>query len=190
MINITKTKRDFVTLVNRSGQDLLNPDGTLMTVEKLQAHRQGLLHRAVSVFSFNNKGELLIQKRAPGKYHSANLWSNTCCTHPFPQESPNDAAHRRLYEEMGLSMSLSEISTFKYQVEVGNGLVENEFDHIFLGYTNQNPVPDPGEVSEWAWVGIEKLKKELYCCPSKYSAWFPLSFCEVIKHEKVCINDH
>lgn len=107
------------------------------TMEKLQAHLNGRLHRAVSVFLFNSKGELLLQQRASGKYHSANLWTNTCCSHPRPGESAYDAANRRLYEEMGLACELSEVFSFIYKAHLGNNLTEHEFDHVFVG-TNDN----------------------------------------------------
>ena len=175
--------RDVVVLVDEYGHDLFNPDGGLSTVEKMEAHRRGLLHRAVSIFLFNDKNELLLQKRAVNKYHSPKKWSNTCCTHPAPEETPLMAARRRLSEEMGLTTTLTEIFTFLYQANAGNGLTENEFDHVFLGVSNQNPNPSPAEVSDWKWVAIEELKQELIRGPEEYSPWLQQCFSEVIKHK-------
>jgi len=123
-----------VVLVDEYGHDLFNQEGRLSTMEKIEAHRRGWLHRAVSVFIFNNRNELLLQKRAIDKYHSPKKWTNTCCTHPLPGETPLMTARRRLSEEMGLVAILTEVFTFLYQADVGNGLTENEFDHVFSGY--------------------------------------------------------
>ena len=113
----------------------------LSTMGKIEAHRCGLLHRAISVFIFNDRDELLLQRRAAGKYHSPNRWTNTCCTHPLPGETPFASAQRRLNEEMGLGATLTEVFTFSYQADVGNGLIENEFDHVFFGVSNHESGP-------------------------------------------------
>ncbi len=176
-------QRDFVVLVDEYGHDLFSPDGRLCTMEKIEAHRSGLLHRAVSIFVFNDRNELLLQKRAVDKYHSPQKWSNTCCTHPAPGETPLVTARRRLIEEMGLVATLAEVFTFLYQADTGNGLTENEFDHVFLGVSNQNPNPNPAEVSDWNWVTIEELKQEIIRNPKEYSSWLRQSFSEVIKHK-------
>jgi isopentenyl-diphosphate delta-isomerase len=176
-------QRDFVILVDEYGHDLLNPDGSLSTMDKIEAHRRGLLHRAVSVFVFNERNELLLQKRAVNKYHSPQKWTNTCCTHPTPGETPLMTARRRLGEEMGLITTLTEVFTFLYQADAGNGLTENEFDHVFLGVSDQNPNPNPAEVSDWRWVTIEELKQELIRNPKEYSPWLPQCFGEVIKYK-------
>lgn len=176
-----------VILVNEYGHDLLNQYGKLSTMDKIEAHRRGLLHRAVSVFVFNDRNELLLQKRADGKYHSPKKWSNTCCTHPSPGETPLVAAQRRLIEEMGLVATLTEVFTFLYQAETGNGLTENEFDHIFFGVSDQNPNPNPAEVSEWKWVTINELKQKLIRNPKEYSPWLRQCFGKVIEcklHER------
>ncbi len=176
-------QRDSVVLVDEYGHDLFNQDGRLSTMEKIEAHRRGLLHRAVSIFVFNNRNELLLQRRVADKYHSPGKWTNTCCTHPSPGETPLMTAQRRLSEEMGLVAALTEAFTFSYQADVGNGLTENEFDHIFIGVSNQNPNPNPAEVSDWNWVTIEKLEQELIRNPEKYSLWLRQSFSEVIKYK-------
>ncbi len=172
-----------VILVDEYGRDIPGQDGGPYTMKKKEAHRQGLLHRAVSIFIFNDKNELLLQKRATDKYHSPNKWSNTCCTHPSPGETPLMAAQRRLSEEMGLVAPLTEAFTFSYQADVGNGLTENEFDHIFFGVSNQNPNPNPAEVSDWKWVTIEDIEQELIRNPEEYSPWLRQSFSEVIEHK-------
>ncbi|MDO8579065.1 MAG: isopentenyl-diphosphate Delta-isomerase [Dehalococcoidales bacterium] len=176
-------QRDFVVLVDEHGCDLLNTYGQLSTMEKMEVHRRGLLHRAVSVFVFNHREELLLQKRAASKYHSPQKWSNTCCTHPSPGEIPVAAAQRRLGEEMGLSIQLTEVFTFSYQVGVGNGLIENEFDHVFFGFSKQNPKPNSDEVSDWKWIAMEDLKEQLTRNPEEYSPWLRQCFGKVIKHK-------
>lgn len=172
--------RDFVVLVNEYGHDLFDQDNRLSTMEKMEAHRHGLLHRAVSVFIFNDSNELLLQKRAATKYHSPGKWSNTCCTHPSPGESPLIAAQHRLEEEMGLEVTLTEAFTFLYQADVGKGLTENEFDHIFFGTSNQNPNPNPAEVSDWNWITTEELRQELIRHPEEYSPWLRQCFDKVV----------
>ncbi len=176
---------DTVVLVDTCGHDLFNQDGKLSTMEKITVHRRGLLHSAVSVFIFNDRNKLLLQKRAAGKYHSPEKWTNTCCTHPYPGETPISSAHRRLQEEMGLTAVLTEAFTFSYKADVGNGLIENEFDHVFLGVTNQNPVPNPAEVSDWAWVTISELEQELLLNPEKYSPWLRQCFNVVIRYKLI-----
>jgi isopentenyl-diphosphate delta-isomerase len=170
---------ETVVLVDTQGQALLDPDGTSRTMAKMEAHRQGLLHLAVSVFIFNSRDELLLQQRAPHKYHSPDKWTNTCCTHPRPGESPLATAQRRLFEEMGLKCPLYEVFTFLYRAEVGNGLIENEFDHVFMGFSNLDPRPDPAEVGDWKWISIEELKRELAHHPEAYSPWIGCCFDKV-----------
>ena len=172
-----------VVLVDECGRDLFDKDGRLSTMEKIEAHRLGLLHSAVSVFIFNDRNELLLQKRAVSKYHSPEKWTNTCCTHPSPGETPIMSARRRLSEEMGLVATLTEVFTFSYKADVGNGCIENEFDHVFLGVSNQNPIPNPAEVSGWTWVAVEELEQELIENPEKYSPWLRQCFSEVVKYK-------
>lgn len=178
-----------VFLVDKYGRDLLGSDGGLSTMEKMEAHQRGLLHRAVSVFIFNDRNELLLQKRAADKYHSPVKWSNTCCTYPLPGETPLVTAKRRFVEEMGLVTRLKEFFTFLYQADVGNGVTENEFDHVFLGVSNQNPNPDTTEVSEWKWVNIEELREELVRNLDKYTPWLRQCFNEVLKHKTQVLGD-
>jgi isopentenyl-diphosphate delta-isomerase len=138
---------------------------------KLRAHRQGLLHRACSVFVFDGKGRLLLQRRADEKYHSGGLWSNTCCGHPTPGETPIVAAHRRLGEEMGFDCCLDWCGVFVYRAPVGGGLIEHEYDHLFVGRAGADPRPDPREVSAWRWASIPRLCHDLAGRPNVYTAW-------------------
>ena len=174
-------KEDEVVLVDENGFDCLNPDGTVKSAGKSEAHAQGLRHRAVSVFIFNKSGQVLLQKRALDKYHSGGLWSNTCCTHPSPGEAPADVARRRLQEEMGMECALKEVFQFAYFAEVGTGVYESEYDHVFIGFSEVNPLPDPEEVSDWRWTSIEEVKQELASDPEKYSYWFRFCFSRVFE---------
>jgi isopentenyl-diphosphate delta-isomerase len=140
-------------------------------LEKLEAHQKGLLHRAVSVLLFNSKGEMLLQKRAEGKYHSAGLWTNACCSHPRPGEPPFGAAHRRLKEEMGIIAALDFAFAFCYTARVGD-LIENEFDHVFTGVADEVPVPDPSEVSDWKYQSKAELDIAMARQPDSFTAWF------------------
>ena len=149
-------------------------DKEVAVSEKLKAHEAGLLHRAFSVFVFNSKKELLLQKRADSKYHSAGLWSNTCCGHPRPEETTKAAAKRRLKEEMGFDCELKEIFSFVYKTSFKNGLTEYEYNHIFIGEYNQNPVINPSEAGEYKWLSKSDLKKSLAEAPDTYTYWFKI----------------
>lgn len=142
--------------------------------EKLQVHQDGLLHRAFSIFIFDLGGRLLLQQRAPGKYHSGGLWTNTCCGHPRLGESTIAAAHRRLHEEMGFDCQLDEVTTLVYREPVpsDDNLVEHEFDHVFIGLFNASPSPNADEASDWKWVEIASLLLELESEPDKFTVWF------------------
>ncbi|MDX1627906.1 MAG: isopentenyl-diphosphate Delta-isomerase [Fulvivirga sp.] len=142
-------------------------------MEKLQAHREGQLHRAISVLIFNKHGELLLQKRADHKYHSGGLWTNTCCSHPRPGESTQAAAKRRLLEEMGISLNLQFAYKFQYKANV-DGLIENELDHVFLGETDQQPVINQNEASDWKYASIDAIKKDINHNAQNYTAWFKI----------------
>ena len=144
--------------------------------DKMTAHEEGILHRAVSVLIFNSKKEWLIQRRAQVKYHSGLLWSNTACSHPMKGESTIVSAQRRLREEMGLDLPLEPVFSFQYKAEFDNGLIENELDHVFIGYTDDDPSPNPDEVAEFRWVSTEKLASEIGRNPGQFTAWFKLLF--------------
>ncbi|UCD24994.1 MAG: isopentenyl-diphosphate Delta-isomerase [Gemmatimonadota bacterium] len=147
-------------------------DREVGTYPKLLAHTEGKLHRAVSVFVFDGKNRLLLQRRAHGKYHSEGLWSNTCCTHPYPAEAPAEAASRRLREEMGFECSLQSVGRISYRAVLENGLIEHEYDHLFAGLYAGTPRPDPDEVSDWRWIEIDELERHHTERPGDYTAWF------------------
>lgn len=148
-------------------------------MNKLQAHQEGHLHRAFSVFIFNNKNELLLQKRAIDKYHSGGLWTNTCCSHPADGEDPKTSAERRLQEEMGFTVPLKFFKSFTYRADLENGLIEHEFDHVFIGYYNGDAKPDPAEVVEWKYIGVDDLLLDMKADPSGYTAWLNIIMPEV-----------
>ncbi|MBN2111982.1 isopentenyl-diphosphate Delta-isomerase [Candidatus Woesearchaeota archaeon] len=148
--------------------------------EKIKAHKDGKLHRAFSIFIFNSKNEMLIHKRHRDKYHSGGLWTNACCSHPRPGEKTEDAAKRRLKEEMGISCGLRLLFKFIYKKKFSNGLTENELDYVFAGNCNTPPHPDKKEVEEWKWVSQEELKKNIKENPEKYTHWFKIAVERVI----------
>ena len=147
-------------------------DQVLGTMEKLEAHRKGLLHRAFSILVFNSRGELLIQRRADHKYHSAGLWSNTCCSHPRPDESIESAAHRRLLEEMGFDCSLTKAFQFIYKAKLTPELYEHELDHVLIGIYDGSPFFNKEEVSDYKFVSVEELTSSLKKHPERYTFWF------------------
>ncbi|MDO3642923.1 MAG: isopentenyl-diphosphate Delta-isomerase [Mucilaginibacter sp.] len=149
-------------------------DNELGRMEKMQAHKVGALHRAVSVFIFNGGGQLLLQKRAAEKYHSPGKWSNTCCTHPRPGEASIDAARRRLNEEMGMDCGLTAWGTLLYCSAFDNGLIEHENDHIFIGVTNSVPVVNPAEVEDYQYVELRTLQQSIQQHPDRYTPWLSL----------------
>ncbi|MCR9154696.1 MAG: isopentenyl-diphosphate Delta-isomerase [Bacteroidetes bacterium] len=149
-------------------------DQELGLMEKMEAHRQGLLHRAFSVFVLNEKGELMVQQRAAEKYHSGGLWTNTCCSHPRAGESAEEAAHRRLQEEMGFDCPLQKVLEFTYRAELDKGMIEHEYDHLFIGSYNQEPSLNPEEAMAWKWMRIEDLSADIQDHPERYTAWFKI----------------
>lgn len=160
--------KEFVILVDEQDNDI-------GVMEKLQAHQQGLLHRAFSVFIFNDKEELLLQQRALSKYHSAGLWTNTCCSHPRPNETIKDAANRRLFEEMGISCDLKIKTNFIYKTPFENGLTEHEYDYVLVGYTNQNPQINKEEVENFKWMSVLDIKNDIISNPHHYTSWFKIA---------------
>jgi len=150
-------------------------DTPIGTMGKLEVHEKGLLHRAFSVFIFNDKNEMLLQRRALSKYHSAGLWTNTCCSHPQPNEDTLAAANRRLKEEMGMSADLTHKSSFIYKTPFDNNLTEHEFDHVFIGYSNSDPKINPEEVDSFKWINIFDLKKEIASSPEQFTSWFKIA---------------
>jgi isopentenyl-diphosphate delta-isomerase len=164
--------KEFVILVDES-------DNEVGVMEKLQAHREGKLHRAFSIFIFNDKEELLLQQRALSKYHSGGLWTNTCCSHPRPNETIKDSANRRLFEEMGISCDLSIKTNFTYKAAFDNGLTEHEFDYVLVGHTNQNPAINTEEAENYKWQSISDIKNDMALNPGNYTEWFKIALHKV-----------
>lgn len=146
-------------------------DESVGTMGKLRAHQEGALHRAFSVFLFDDQGRVLLQRRAAGKYHSAGLWTNTCCSHPRPQETIIDAAKRRLMEEMGIATEVEHRFHFIYRAALDNGLQEHELDHVLFGRFAGPAIPDPKEVGDWKYVSADALDEELKNHPDRYTVW-------------------
>ena len=166
-----------VILVDKNDQEL-------SSMEKQEAHIKGLLHRAFSVFIFNDKNELLLQRRAVKKYHSGGLWTNTCCSHPREKEKTLDAAKRRLVEEMGMRCDLKKQFDFIYKAKLDNNLYEHEFDHVFFGFSNDLPQINTKEVEEYTYKTLEVIGNEIKTNPEKYTEWFKICFKEVIKSHR------
>lgn len=159
---------------------LVDPfDLEIGTMEKLEAHQKGLLHRAFSILLFNSQGELMLQQRSLNKYHSPGLWTNTCCSHPRPNENTHSAAARRLQEEMGLRSNLKEIFHFTYRAELEDGLIEHEIDHVFIGITDETPHLNLQEAMGFKWQSLSSILEDLQQQPEQYTAWF-----------QILINEH
>ncbi len=155
-------------------------DEPIGQAEKLEAHRRGWLHRAFSVFVFNPQGELLLQQRAASKYHSAGLWSNTCCGHPRPGEDLVAAAHRRLREELGLACRLSRVGQLTYRLRLPEGLIEHEIDHVLVGVTESEPAPEPAEVQAVRWLPVPAVMEEVKTVPQMFAPWFKLALGQLL----------
>ncbi|WP_196894239.1 isopentenyl-diphosphate Delta-isomerase [Aureivirga marina] len=162
-------KKEYVILVNEN-------DEQVGLMEKMEAHEKALLHRAFSVFVFNDKGDLMLQQRAASKYHSPLLWTNTCCSHQREGESNLEAGKRRLQEEMGFVTELKEVCSFVYKAPFANGLTEHEFDHVMVGNFNENPNVNPEEVEAFKWMPLEDVKKDIEEKPEIYTEWFKIIF--------------
>jgi isopentenyl-diphosphate delta-isomerase len=147
-------------------------DNEIGLMEKQEAHVKALLHRAFSVMVFNDKGEMLLQQRALSKYHSGGLWTNTCCSHPRQGETTEQAAHRRLQEEMGFDCELTWHQSFIYKAPFDNGLTEHELDHVFIGKYNLNPMVNLTEVHTFQWISLPELNRQLRDEPEKFTVWF------------------
>ena len=161
-------ENDKIILVNEH-------DDMVGIMDKMEAHRQGLLHRAFSIFIFNGKGEILLQQRALSKYHSGGLWTNACCSHPEPGEDIEAAAHRRLVEEMGFDTPLIKLFDFIYKAELDKGLVEHEFDHVFTGEFDGTVNYNREEVMDYCFKDFRETRYSLQTDPQKYTAWFRLA---------------
>ena len=166
---------EHVILVN-------DKDEHIGTMPKLEAHEKALLHRAFSVFIFNDQNELMLQQRAKHKYHSPLLWTNTCCSHQRVGESNLEAGKRRLMEEMGFVVDLKETISFIYKAPFDNGLTEHEFDHIMVGHSNDEPIINPNEVENWKWMPLEAVKGDIESHPETYTEWFKIIFDKFYEH--------
>ncbi len=157
-------------------------DEQIGLMPKMEAHEKGVLHRAFSVFVFNDENELLLQQRALQKYHSPGLWTNTCCSHQRDGETSLDAGVRRLQEEMGFEVPLIETTSFIYRATFDNGLTEHEFDHVLVGKFNQEPQINKEEVASWKWIDMDELELDIESNPDQYTAWFKIIFDKFQKH--------
>ncbi len=158
---------DQVVLVNEN-------DIQVGSMEKMEAHRKGVLHRAFSILLFNSTGEVLLQKRSATKYHSAGLWTNTCCSHPKPNEKIEDAVSRRLQEEMGIVLNPEFAFKFIYNATLDNNLIEHELDHVFIGQFDGEPIINELEVEDWKYVSLAKLREQIAINPEIFTYWFRL----------------
>ncbi|GGK25284.1 isopentenyl-diphosphate Delta-isomerase [Yeosuana aromativorans] len=164
-------------------------DEPIGLMPKMEAHEKALLHRAFSVFIFNDKNELMLQQRALDKYHSPGLWTNTCCSHQREGESNIQAGIRRLQEEMGFVVDLQESISFIYKAPFDNGLTEHEFDHIMIGKFNGTPNINPNEVADWKWMGLEAVKDDMVQHPELYTEWFKIIFDKFYQHINILDNE-
>ncbi|GGE06339.1 isopentenyl-diphosphate Delta-isomerase [Psychroflexus salis] len=164
-----REQEEKVILVNRK-------DEVLGLMPKMEAHEKAKLHRAFSVFIYNDKNELMLQQRALSKYHTPGLWTNTCCSHQRLGETNIEAGKRRLQEEMGFTTNLQETISFIYEAPFENGLTEHEYDYILVGKYNDDPNPNPDEVANWKWISLEDVKKDIKENPNLYTAWFKIIF--------------
>jgi len=162
-------KEEQVILVNEK-------DEKIGLMAKMEAHEKALLHRAFSVFIFNDKNELMLQQRAAHKYHSPLLWTNTCCSHQRDGESNIEAGKRRLEEEMGFVCEIEEKTSFIYKAPFDNGLTEHELDHVMVGHFNESPVINKDEVESFKWMTLEAVKNDMKLQPEIYTEWFKIIF--------------
>ena len=153
-------------------------DNQVGLMPKMEAHEKAVLHRAFSVFVFNDQGELMLQQRAATKYHSPLLWTNTCCSHQRDGETSLAAGKRRLQEEMGFVCDLTEVFQFVYKAPFDNGLTEHELDHVMIGTYNGEPNVNPEEVASLKWMSLEDVKNDMEDNPQQYTAWFKIIFKE------------
>ena len=166
---------DYVILVDENNNQI-------GIEEKILAHKKNLLHRAFSIFIFNDSFEILLQKRAPNKYHSGNLWTNTCCSHPLENLSLVESAKKRLIEEMGIKANLNEVFSFIYQAEFGNGLSEYEYDHVLFGISNNQPILNPDEAIDSKWIKISDLKAQIEKNPGNFTVWLQIMINNYFKY--------
>lgn len=174
-------EKEFVILVDKHDQEI-------GLMEKMEAHEKALLHWAISVCIFNSQGEWLLQRRALSKYHSGGLWANTCCTHPKPNETSEEAAHRRLQQEMGMESEIKELFSFTYKEALDHELSEHEIDHVFVGVTNQKPVINVDEVDSYKYISYEDLEKDINSNPQNYTVWFKEIYKKINHHKSKLVS--
>jgi len=167
-------QKETLNLVDETGK-------RIGAMEKMAAHRAGMLHEAFSIFIINSRGEMMLQKRARRKYHSGGLWTNACCGHARAEEDLFVATHRRLREEMGFDCALAEAFSFIYAVALGGGVTENEFDHVFIGYYERQPHINKKEADDWRWETFSRIERDLVAMPEFYTYWFRLAFSRVVE---------
>ncbi len=175
-------KEEQVILVNEN-------DEQIGLMPKMEAHEKAVLHRAFSVFIFNDKNELMLQQRALDKYHSPGLWTNTCCSHQRDGETNIEAGRRRLQEEMGFVTELEESISFMYKAPFDNGLTEYEYDHVLLGNYNNEPIINIDEVASWKWMPLKDVKTDISENPEVYTEWFKVIFDKFYEHINVATNE-
>lgn len=156
-------------------------DNEIGTMEKMEAHQKGLLHRAFSLLIFNAKGEMLLQQRATSKYHSGGLWTNTCCSHPLPGETIEQAGIRKLKQEMGFACDLTYSHKFIYKVQLDNDLIEHEWDYVLIGYFDGIPAINENEAQAWKFESIESIQIDAKQNPDQYTCWFKL----ILNHPEI-----
>lgn len=149
-------------------------DNVIGTMDKMEAHQKGVLHRAFSILIFNSKGEVLLQKRSKKKYHSGGLWTNACCSHPAPDESMTEATRRRLKHEMGIDLKPEFSHKFLYECKLDKDLIEHELDHVFTGIFDGKPAVNSEEVEDWKYMNLKSLRKDIHQHPERYTVWFKL----------------
>jgi len=159
-------------------------DDAIGTMEKIEAHEKGLLHRAFSILLFNSKGEVLLQKRSRKKYHSGGLWTNTCCSHPQPNEQIEEATRRKLKQEMGIEAKTEFAYKFIYKTNLDKNLIEHEYDHVYTGIFDGQPIINNDEVEDWKFVDVKTLQQDVERNPSEYTHWFKL----ILKHEALKLS--
>ena len=167
-------------------------DNAVGTMEKMEVHQKALLHRAFSVFIFNSNGEMLLQRRALSKYHSGGLWTNACCSHPNPDETPVQAAQRRLFEELGFVTDVEVVFDFIYKAELDNELTEYEFDHVLVGNYDGKIAINLSEVGDYCYRSMDDIRNELIAHPGKYTAWFLIAFPMLVtylENKKAMLNE-
>lgn len=174
----TENNKEILILVDEMDREVGH-------MEKYETHRRGLLHRAFSVFVFNDNNELMLHQRAEEKYHSGGLWTNTCCSHPRVDEPIQKAAQRRLMEEMGFVCPLDFQFSFMYRSELDNNMIEHEFDHVFFGRYDKDPIPNPQEVQNWCFKSLDDISLDLKEKPENYTSWFKVVFENIYERAKL-----